>query len=105
MAQNIKDYSEPKLFRAIAHKIVISKNEIKITLNENSLISVLNTLTNNQEFVIPDKREKFNPITITKQIKISQPSRTGNILILNAEENNTPKLNPYLVNALVKSYY
>lgn len=105
MAQNIKDYSDPKLIRAIICKIVISKNLIEITLNENSLISVLNTLSNNQKFVIPDKREKFNPITITKQIKISQPSRTRNILILNAEENNTPKLNPYLVNALVKSYY
>ena len=105
MAQNIKDYSDTKLIRAIICKIVISKNEIEITLNENSLISVLNALTNNQEFVIPDKNEKFNPITITKKIKITQSSRNDNILILNAKEYDTPEPNPYLVNAIVKSYY
>ncbi len=104
-AQNIEDYSDPKLIRAIIYKIVISKNLIEITLNENSLINVLNTLSNNQKFVIPDKREKFNPITITKKIKITQPSRNDNILILNAKESDTPELNPYLVNAIVKSYY
>ena len=105
MAQNIEDYSDPKLIRAIICKIVISKNLIEITLNENSLINVLNTLSNNQKFVIPDKREKFNPITITKKIKITQSSGNDNILILNAKEYNTPEPNPYLVNAIVKSYY
>ncbi len=104
-AQNIKDYSEPKFVRAIVHKIVISKNSIEITLNENSLINVLNTLSNNQKFVIPDKNKKFNSITITKKIKITQPSRNDNILILNAKEYDTPEPNPYLVNAIVKSYY
>ena len=104
-AQNIEDYSDPKLIRAIICKIVISKNLIEIRLNENSLINVLNALSNNQKFVIPDKREKFNPITITKKIKITQPSRNDNILILNAKEYNTPEPNPYLVNAIVKSSY
>lgn len=104
-AQNIEDYSDPKLIRAIICKIVISKNLIEITLNENSLINVLNTLSNNQKFVIPDKREKFNPITITKKIKITQSSRNDNILILNAKEYNTPEPNPYLVNAIVKCHY
>lgn len=105
MAQNIEDYSDPKLIRAIIYKIVISKNLIEITLNENSLINVLNTLSNNQKFVIPDKREKFNSITITKKIKITQSSRNDNILILNAKEYDIPEPNPYLVNAIVKSYY
>lgn len=104
-AQNIEDYSDPKLIRAIICKIVISKNLIEITLNENSLINVLNTLSNNQKFVIPDKREKFNPITITKKIKITLSSRNDNILILNAKEYDTPEPNPYLVNAIVKSFY
>ena len=74
-AQNIKDYSEPKLIRAIIHKIVISKNSIEITINANSLINVLNALANNQKIIVPDRNEKFNPITITKKIKITQPSR------------------------------
>lgn len=104
-AQNIQDYSELKLIRAIINKIVVSKNLIEITLNENSLINVLNTLSNNQKFVIPDKREKFNSITITKKIKITQSSRNDNILILNAKEYDIPEPNPYLVNAIVKSFY
>ncbi len=104
-AQNIKNYLEPKLIRAIIYKIVISKKLIEITLNENSLINVLNALSNNQKFVIPDKSEKFNPITITKKIKITQPSRNDNILILNAKKYDTPEPNPYLINAIVKSYY
>lgn len=104
-AQNIEDYSDPKLIRAIIYKIVISKNLIGITLNENSLINVFNALSNNQKFVIPDKREKFNPITITKKIKITQPSRNDNILILNVKEYDTPEPNPYLVNAIIKSHY
>ena len=104
-AQNIKDYSEPQLIRAIIHKIVISKNSIEITINANSLINVLNALASNQKIIVPDRNEKFNPITITKKIKITQPSRNDNILILNAKEYNTPEPNPYLVNAIVKSYY
>ena len=104
-AQNIQDYSEPILIRAIIHKIVISKNSIEITINANSLINVLNALASNQKIIVPDRDEKFNPITITKKIKITQPSRNDNILILNAKEYNTPEPNPYLVNAIVKSYY
>lgn len=104
-AQNIKDYSEPKLIRAIIHKIVISKNSIEITINANSLINVLNALANNQKIIVPGRNEKFNQITITKKIKITQPSRNDNILILNTKEYGTPEPNPYLVNAIVKSYY
>ncbi len=104
-AQNIQDYSEPILIRAIIHKIVISKNSIEITINANSLINVLNALASNQKIIVPNRNEKFNPITITKKIKITQPSRNDNILILNAKEYNTPEPNPYLVNAIVKSYY
>lgn len=104
-AQNIKDYSEPKLIRAIIHKIVISKNSIEITINANSLINILNALANNQKIIVPGRNEKFNQITINKKIKITQPSRNDNILILNAKEYDTPEPNPYLVNAIVKSYY
>lgn len=104
-AQNIKDYSEPKLVRAILHKIVVSKKSIGITYNENSLIKVLNALANNQKFIMPDRNEKVNPITITKNIKITQHSRNDNILILNTKQKDAPEPNRYLVNAIIKSYY
>ena len=47
----------------------------------------------------------MTPIVISKNIKITQPSRNDNILILNAKEYDTPTPNPYLVNAIVKSFY
>ncbi len=105
IAQNIQDYSEPKLIRAIIHRIVVSKNLIEITYNEASIKKVLNALANNQEIVIPDKNEELTPIVISKNIKITQPSRNDNILILNAKEYDTLQPNPYLVNAIVKSFY
>lgn len=104
-AQNIQDYSELKLIRAIINKIVVSKNLIEITYNETSIKKVLNALANNQEIVVPDKNEELTPIVISKNIKITQLSRNDNILILNAKEYDTPEPNPYLVNAIVKSFY
>lgn len=65
----------------------------------------MNALANNQEIVIPDKNEELTPIVISKNIKITQLSRNDNILILNAKEYDTPEPNPYLVNAIVKSFY
>ena len=65
----------------------------------------MNAFANNQEIVIPNKNEKLTPIVILQNIKITQPSRNDNILILNAKEYDTPEPNPYLVNAIVKSYY
>lgn len=105
IAQDIQDYSEPKLIRATIHKIMVSKNLIEITYNETSIKKVLNALANNQEIVVPDKNEDLTPIIISKNIKITQSSRNDNLLILNAKEYDTPEPNPYLVNAIVKSYY
>ncbi len=70
-----------------------------------SIKKVLNALANNQEIVITDKNEELTPIVISKNIKITQSSRNDNILILNAKEYDTPEPNPYLVNAIVKSFY
>ena len=67
--------------------------------------NILNAFANNQEIVIPNKKEKLIPITISKNIKITQLSRNDNILILNANEYDTPTPNPYLVNAIVKNFY
>lgn len=105
IAQNIQNYSEPKLIRAIINKTVISKNLIEITYNEVSIKKVLNSIANNQDIIIPDKNEEVTPIVISKNIKITQPLRNDNILILNAKEYGTPEPNPYLVNAIVKSFY
>ena len=78
---------------------------IEITYNETSIKKVLNALANNQEIVIPNKNEKLIPIVISKNIKLTQPSKNDNILILNTKEYAPPEPNLYLVNAIVKSFY
>lgn len=104
-AQNIHDYSEPKIIKSIIHKVVVSKNLIKINYNEATIKKLLNALANNQEIVIPNKNEELIPIVISKNIKLTQPSKNDNILILNAKEYAPPEPNLYLVNAIVKSFY
>lgn len=76
-----------------------------MTFHVKSIKKALKALANNQEIVIPDKNEELTPIIISKNIKITQPSRNHNILILNTKEYDTPEPNPYLVNAIIKSFY
>ena len=104
-AKAIEDYAEPKLICSIINRVIISDKKIEITYDTKNIKEALLTLDQGEGITLIPKTEKTETITITKQIKISQPSKSGNILILNAKENSVPEPNPYLVNALVKSYY
>lgn len=104
-AQNIENYSDVKLIKAILNKVVVSKSYIEISINEQSLIKTLNLLSNNQPIIIPDNNETVDLVVLKKNIKLIQPSRNNNILILNAKQDMSPEPNPYLVNAIVKCHY
>ena len=103
IAKNIDDYSNPKLVRALLNKVVISEKSVEITYNEKSVAKVLELLFDRAELNLEEK--EVIPLIIKKNIKISQPSKTGNILIINENQNNVPIPNPYLVNALIKGHY
>lgn len=105
IAKNINDYSNPKLIKSIINKIIVSEKNIEITFDENNIIKVLNNIYNTNNITLFEKNEKQKPLIITKNIRISQPSKNGNILILHAKENDIKDPNPYLVNAIIKSYY
>lgn len=105
IAKNIEDYENPELIRSVVNKVVVSDKSVEITYDAKNIKELLSIISRSNKTTLIPQGKEFEPITITKQIKISQPSKTGNILILNAKENNTPEPNPYLVNALVKSYY
>lgn len=100
----IKDFSEPKLIRAILNKVIISEDSIEITLCGMALTQVLESLADKTDF--PEiKKETDAPITILKKVEITKTSRSGNILIINSGDKPAPLPNPYLINAIVKSHY
>ena len=105
VAQTIEDYENPKLIRSVVNKVVVSDKNVEITYDAKNIKEVLLIINRGNKIMLIPQRKDTEPITIKKSIRISQPSKTGNILILNAKENDTPEPNPYLVNALVKSYY
>jgi hypothetical protein len=104
-AKNIGDYAEPKLIQSIVSRVVVSEKTVQITYDAKNIREILSILNARSKFNLIPKSKEMKPITVTKQIRISQPSRSGNILILNAKENDAPEPNLYLVNAIVKSYY
>ena len=103
--KNIKDFSEPKLLRAILNKVVISKDSVEITICENALIKTLENLMNEIELPEQTAMETDAPIKILKKIEITKTSRSGNILIINSGDKPIPLPNPYLINAIIKSHY
>ena len=105
IAKTIEDYTNPKLIRSVVSKVIVSDKTVEVIFNANAIREILEILHQGDKITLIPPNKEIEPITITKQIKISQPSKSGNILILNAKENDTPDPNPYLVNALVKSYY
>lgn len=104
-AQSIEDFSNPKLIRSVLSKVVISKNSVEITLCEKAIIQTLRKIINGDNLSCQLDEKEIVPLTMTKRIKLSQPSKTGNILILNASDSDTAMPNLYLVNAIVKSHY
>lgn len=103
--KNIKDFSAPKLLRAILNKVIISQDSVEITICENALIKTLENLANGIELPEQTTTETDVPIKILKKIEITKTSRSGNILIINSGDKPTPLQNPYLINAIVKSHY
>lgn len=57
--------------------------------------------------IIPEelKTKTNEPIFISREIKISQTSRNGSILIITNSKNTQQNLNPQLINAIAKSYH
>lgn len=105
VAQTIEDYENPKLIRSVVNKVVVSDRSVEITYDEKNIKEVLSIIGRGDEVTLIPQGKDIEPIIIKKSIRLSQPSKTGNILILNAKENDLPESNPYLVNAIVKSYY
>lgn len=104
-AKDIENYAKPKFIQSIISRVVVSEKTVEITYDAKNIREILSILNTGDKFNLIPKSKEIESIIVTKQIRISQPSKSGNILILKAKENDGPEPNPYLVNALVKSYY
>lgn len=105
VVNNIENYSNPRLIRAILNKVIIAKKYVEITLCEKMLVKTLENLTQEIEPPEESKPETEVPISILKEVKITRTSQSGNVLIINTENKLTSRPNPYLINAIVKSHY
>lgn len=103
--RDIKDFSNPRLIRAILNKVIITKESVEITLCEKALLRTLENLILETEPPEESKSETETPITILKKVKITRTSQSGNVLIIDSGNKPEPTPNPYLINAIVKSHY
>ena len=101
--KQIEDFAEPKLIRAIVNKVIVSDKSVEITFNEKAVPKLLELIADGEELNIEEK--EVTPYIVNKKIKLTQPSKSGNILIIKVNDENTPIPNPYLVNAVIKGNY
>lgn len=101
--KKISDFSAPKLVRVLVNRVTISEKSVEVIFNEKAIPKVLELIADGEELNIEEK--EIIPFAVVKKIKLSQPSKSGNILIIKVNDENTSIPNPYLVNAVVKSYY
>ena len=81
----------------------ISEKSVEVIFNEKAIPNVLELIVDGEELHIEEK--EIIPFAVVKKIKLSRPSKSGNILIIKVNDENTTIPNPYLVNALVKGHY
>ena len=101
--KQIEDFAEPKWIRAIVNKVIVSDKSVEITFNEKAVPKLLELIADGEELNIEEK--EVTPFIVNKKIKLTQPSKSGNILIIKVNDENTPIPNPYLVNAVIKGNY
>lgn len=100
----IPSCSNPLILKNIVSKIILSNNSIEILIIKEGVIAVFESLLNNTNLSIPNKRKnKVNLLSIKQEITIKNYSKRGNKLILSSTDKNAR--NSYLVNALAKCYY
>jgi len=102
-AKHIEDFAEPKLIRAIVNKVIVSDKSVEITFNEKTIPKMLELIADGEELNIEEK--EVTPFVVNKKIKLTQPSKSGNILIVKVKDDDASIPNPYLVNAVIKGHY
>jgi len=100
-----KDKIDNCFIRAVISKVVLYKDKVDIILCKNQLLKALESITYGKQLPEDLKNESKEPIFITKEIRISQTSRNGSVLIITDSEKPEVNVNSQLIKAIARSHY
>ena len=102
--KNVESIITTHFIRTVLYKVVIYKDKIEMQLCGQSLLKALEMILSSEDIIKADKKNPQDLIEITKDIKITQISNSGSIVILGAD-NKKSYYNLSLIKAIVKSHY
>lgn len=102
--KNIEPFITTHFIRTILYKVIIYKDKIEMQLCRQSLLKALEMILSGEDIIQTDKKNTDDLIELTKDIKITQTTNSGSIVILGAD-NKKPSYNLPLIKAIVKSHY
>lgn len=88
-----------QIIRCVLKDVILSKDEVKIRLNQNILIDIIEKLVFNQPLIIEIEETDF--ITLNKNVSIVATPRQGNKIITGDEI----EYNMSLIQAITKGFY
>lgn len=100
-----KEKIDNGFIRSVLGKVVLFKEKIEIILCKNQLLKALEAITYGKQLPEELKGESKEPIFITKEIRISQTSRNGSVLIITEFPQQEVNVNSQLVKAIARSHY
>jgi len=100
-----KDRINNYFVRSVLSKVVLYKEKIDIILCKIQLLKTLEAITYDKQLPEELKEESKEPIFITKEIRISQTSRNGSVLIISDSEKSEVNVNSQLVKTIARSHY
>lgn len=100
-----RDSIENCFIRSVLSKVILYKKKVEIILCKNQLLKALESITYGKQLPEELKEESKEPIFITKEIRISQTSRNGSVLIISDSERQEVNVNFQLIKAIARSHY
>ena len=91
--------------RVVLAKVVLFKDKVEVILCKKQLIKGLESIITGTKLLDETTSKPDEPVSITKNIRISSTSRNGSVLVVNNVENKEVNINPLLVKIIAKSYY
>lgn len=89
--------------RHILHKVILSKSEVNMTLDRNSIANVIEYLIFNCPLPVSKKYDKDSLIDLNFKIRISSTTKSGSRLIIGDVREKV--INKSLFDAIIKSFY
>ena len=102
---DLKHRFDNTFIRTVLSKIILYKEKVEVILCKEQLLKALESITYQTSFPEELKEETKEPIFITKEIRISQTSKNGSVLIISDSKKPEVNVNSQLIKAIAKSHY